>query len=183
MGTKQVLMEFQVVADDGVSANVTVTVGGVQKFSGQLNQTVSQMPLQVLDDQMPYSSVQFDLDVENLPSPPPQDSKWITTMDVTIAVTGGSITLQATEANYCATMQEVSPPTDPITYQFVPGNSTAFPPVAFANQPVWTPEPADPLDRFNYQYNVDNNTGPGSLPVLDGEVVEYQVQMPLYSAA
>ena len=41
MGTKQVKMEFQVAANDGELAQVTVTAGGTQVFSGSLAQTLT----------------------------------------------------------------------------------------------------------------------------------------------
>jgi hypothetical protein len=194
MGTKQIQMEFQVVADDGISAQVTITAGGTQVFSGPLAQTVAVMPGQVHPDATPFSVVEFDLTVPDLPDPlvfpnPPAQfyyRNWTTPVDMTIAVTGGSITLQETEANYTVTVLynppvtgEGKPPPAPAgTPQ--PGDAATFYTLWLANQPVWTPEPADALDRFNYSDN--NNTGPGSLLVLDGESVAYQVAVTLYSA-
>ena len=189
MGTKQIRMEFQVVADDKVSANVTVAVDGVQKFSGPVAHTTDVMPGQVLDDQEPYSQISFDLDVSDqtpeidLMPPNGRNGQWIELRNVTITVTGGDITLQSTEANYTvATGGAVSatitgPKPDPI----VPGDAVTFYQLFFGNQPVWTPEPANPLDRFNFEYNLD--TSPGSLLVLNNESVAYQCEVTLYSAA
>ena len=175
MGTKQVQMEFQVAANDGVSAQVTVTAGGTQVFSGSLAQTVNPLPGQVYDDATPFSLVEFDLDVADLPVPPNGSPTVLT--DVVISVNGGSICLQATEANYNLSYQEVVPPTDPITYQPVPGNSTTFVQLRYGTQPVWTPTAVGRLDIAD---NV--GTGPGSLLLLDNESVAYQVEMTLYSA-
>ena len=181
MGTKKVQMKFQVVADDGVSANVTIAVNSTQVFSGALAHTADVMPGQVTDDQTPFSLVEFDLDVTDMPVPPgvpnSQQGWWATPENVTISVTGGSITLQATEANYSASLGEVAPPTTPPTFQLVPGSADSFVPLWFANQPVWTPTC---VGRLNYEDNTD--TGPGSLLLLDGESVSYQVAMTLYSA-
>ena len=175
MGTKQVQMEFQVAADDGVSVQATIAVGGTQVFSGSLAQTTNPLPGQVYDDAAPFTLVQFDLDVADQPIP----ANGVTTVlkDVAISVTGGSICLQATEANYNLSYQEVVPPTDPITYQPVPGNSTTFVQLRYGTQPVWTPTAVGRLDIAD---NV--GTGPGSLLLLDNESVAYQVEMTLYSA-
>ena len=184
MGTKQVKMEFQVVANDQASANVTITMGGTQVFSGALAQTASVMPAQVHDDQTPYALVEFDLEVENMPTVapfPPSDQycMYTTPMDVTITVTGGDITLQATEANYnCEGVPPIVPtPTNPPFVQVIPGDADTFNELRFYSQPVWTP-PA--TGRLDINDNVD--TGPGSLLLLDNESVAYQVSMTLYSA-
>ena len=180
MGTKQIQMEFQVVADDKISANVTITVGGVQKFSGALAHTVNVMPGQVSDDQTPYSLVTFDLEVANMP---PLSSKgnpavpsnghglWTTNLDVIIAVTGGSVCLQSTEANYTA-VTPTPPDPKPTT-----GNSSDFVSMWFATQPVWTPTATGRL-----VIDDNSNSGPGSLLLLENESVAYQVAMSLYSA-
>jgi hypothetical protein len=182
MSTKQVQMEFQVQANDKISAQVTVTVGGVQKFSGALAHTVDVMPGKVLDDQTPYSLVEFDLDVEDTPNPLTQpnfrDWLWTTPIEVTIAVTGGDIALQATEANYTAQKVEDLPATTPPSYHPVTGTVDKFQLLWFATQPVWTPTA---VGRMNIADNID--TGPGSLLLLDDESVSYQVAMTLYSAA
>jgi hypothetical protein len=181
MGTKQVQMEFQVVADDGVSANVTVTVGGTQVFSGPINQTADVMPDEVFNDTTPFSLVQFDLDVENMPVPSGASNQygaWVVPKDITVSVTGGSVTLQATKANYSATVGEVLPATVPPTWQTVSGTADTFVELRFASQPVFTPSG---ISRLNYDANV--NTGPGSLLLLDGESVAYQAAMTYYSAA
>jgi hypothetical protein len=181
MGTKQVRMEFQVAANDGELAQVTITAGGTQVFSGSLAQTVNPLPDIVLNNETPFSLVQFELAVDNMPLPPGASNdhgQWVTPVDVTIAVTGGNITLQETLANYSAAAVEITPATTPPTYQIVFGNATDFKSLWFNNQPVWTP-PAE--DRLNYLDNID--TGPGSLLLLDGESVAYQVEMTLYSAS
>ena len=182
MGTKQVQMEFQVAANDGVSAQVTITAGGTQVFSGAVAQTANPLPTQVFDDATPFSLVEFDLDVEDMPAPPwgsfnNNYGQWVTPIDVTIAVSGGSVCLQATEANYTATVIDKNPQTDPPGYVKVPGDATTFSVLHYATQPVWTPAAVGRLDIAD---NVD--TGPGSLLLLDNESVDYQVQMTLYSA-
>lgn len=180
MGTKQVKMEFQVAANDGALAQVTITAGGTQVFSGSLTQTENPLPGQVLSDSTPFSLVEFELDVSDMPVPSGNSNsygQWVTSTDITIAVSGGSVCLQETLANYTAQIVEVTPATTPPTYQIVAGNASTFNTLWFATQPVWTPTC---VGRLNIADNVD--TGPGSLLLLDGESVAYQVAMTLYSA-
>ena len=180
MGTKQVKMEFQVAANDGALAQVTITAGGTQVFSGSLAQTENPLPGQVYNDSTPFSLVEFELDIDNMPVPAGNGNshgQWVTSTDITIAVSGGSICLQDTLANYTAQWVEVIPPTTPPTYQALAGDASTFNTLYFATQPVWTPAVVGRLDLAD---NVD--TGPGSLLLLDGESVAYQVAMTLYSA-
>lgn len=180
MGTKKIQMEFQVAANDGALAQVTITAGGTQVFSGSLAQTANPLPGQVLNDSAPFSLVEFELDVADMPVPPgsPTDyGQWTTPIDITIAVSGGSVCLQETEANYTAYVIPVSPPTTPPTYQVVTGDAATFVTLKYATQPVWTP-PC--VGRLDIAANV--NEGPGSLLLLDNESVSYQVATTLYSA-
>ena len=185
MGTKQVQMEFQVVADDKVSANVTVTVNGVQMFSGALAHTADTMPEQVLDDQVPFSLVEFDFAVDNMPDPVTssdpsnQYGAWATPVDVTIAVTGGDITMQRTEANYNAVWIPNPTPTPSQQYIVQKGNVDTFEELRIGSQPTWNGVVL--TDRYNFGDNV--NTGSGSLLVLENETAAYQLSMTLYSAA
>lgn len=180
MGTKQVQMEFQVAANDGALAQVTITAGGTQVFSGSLAQTENPLPGQVFNDSTPFSLVEFELNVADMsdpPGPPDSHAQWTTSTDITIAVTGGSVCLQETLANYTAQVVEITPPTDPATHQIVSGNAATFITLRYATQPVWTPAAVGRLDIAD-----NTNTGPGSLLLLDNESVSYQVSMTLYSA-
>ena len=180
MGTKQVKMEFQVAANDGALAQVTITAGGTQVFSGSLAQTENPLPGQVLNNLTPFSLVEFELNVADMPVPPGNSNsygQWVTSTDITIAVSGGSVCLQETLANYTTQLVEITPPTTPPTYQIGAGNAATFATLRYATQPVWTPTCVGRLDISD---NAD--TGPGSLLLLDGESVAYQVAMTLYSA-
>jgi hypothetical protein len=182
MGTKQVKMEFQVAANDGALAQVTITAGGTQVFSGSLAQTENPLPAQVYNDATPFSLVEFELNVDDMPVPPGNaDSygQWVTSTDITISVSGGKVSLQETLANYTATVVEVTPATTPPTYQIVSGNASTFATLRYATQPVWTPTNTDP-GRLIVDDNI--NTGPGSLTIFDNQSVAYQVSMTLYSA-
>jgi hypothetical protein len=182
MGTKQVQMEFQVAANDGALAQVTITAGGTQVFSGSLAQTSNPLPNIVLNNETPFSLVEFELPVTDMPVPPGNSNsygQWVTTTDITISVTGGTVCLQETLANYTATIVEVTPPTTPPDTQVVAGNASTFAIIRFANQPVWTPTNTDP-GRLIFEDNI--NTGPGSLTIFDNQSVAYQALMTLYSA-
>jgi hypothetical protein len=180
MGTKQVQMEFQVAANDGALVQVTVTAGGTQVFSGSLAQTENPLPTQIYNNATPFSLVQFELDVANMPVPPGNSNhygQWVTPIDITISVSGGRVGLQETLANYTAKWVEVTPPTTPPTYQIQAGDVATFAALRYATQPVWIPTA---IGRLDIADNVD--TGPGSLLVLDNESVAYQASMTLYSA-
>lgn len=182
MGTKQVQMEFQVAADDGVSAQVTITAGGIQVFSGALAQTVNPLPGQVYSSSEPFSLVEFDFDVANMSVPPgPSDGygQWVTSTNMTIAVSGGNVCLQETSANYTTKVVEVTPATTPPTYQTLPGNVSEFSQLRFLDQPVWTPINTDP-GRLIFEDNI--NTGPGTLTIFNGQSVAYPLGITLYSA-
>ena len=170
MTTKTIQMEFQVAANDGVSALVTVSAAGQQVFSGQLDQTSNPLPGQIMPDDVPFSLVSFEIDVAE-----PAAGQIETPIDVVIAVSGGSITLQETETNYVSRIIPANPPTNSFASTIIPGDATTFYTCRFANQPVWTP-PA--TGRLNYEDNL--TTGPGSLLLLDGESCAYQEAVLFY---
>ena len=180
MGTKQIKMLFQVAANDGIAAHVTITSSGVQKFSGDLAQTVSTLIAgDVFNYSVPNSEVLFDLDVPDQPVLHPKTpEEKETPVEFTIAVSGGNIGLQQTEANFSSVVIEQTPPTNPVTYTIGPGDASTFMVLNYATQPVWTPPVTD---RLNIADNLD--TGPGSLILLDGESVTYQESVLLYSDA
>jgi len=182
MGTKQVQMEFQVVADNGISANVTVTVGGVQKFSGALAQTTDVLvPADTHYDTTPFSLVQFDLDVANVAissTPPWNQAEWVTPTNITVLVTGGDVILQEIEANYSAIVEALVPPaTTPKEGTLVPGNATDFQTTVISNQPLW--DDVAITDYYNYTGN--ENTGSGNLPIPNGMTMACQINMSLYN--
>jgi hypothetical protein len=180
MGTKQVKMQFQVAANDGESAQVTITAGGTQVFSGSLAQTMNPLVPEGIVE--PFSLVEFDLDVANLPVPAGNANsygQWVTSTDITIAVSGGSVCLQETLANYTFQKVEVTPATNPPTYQMAPGNVSAFSVLRFLDEPVWTPINTDP-GRLIFDDNID--TGTGILTIYDNQSVAYTLGMTLYSA-
>lgn len=202
MGIKQVRMKFQVAANDGISAQVSVTVGGIQRFSGALLQTVDVMPRQVFSDQIPYSLVQFGLEVPDInqnsagawrkwmtipdptklnfdqllnvneETPPDAYGEWTTPVDIAISVSGGAVTLQATDADH----SWARPITPTLFRNGGPGDFSSY--LRPCSQPLWNKIPLK--DRYDLESFVDS--GPGVLLVLDNELLEFQLAMTLYCA-
>ena len=170
MGTKQVRFNFQIVADDGVSANVSINVGGVQKFAGALAHTNSTIPIDVWPETSP-SVAQFDLAVDNLVTP---GSSTISE-NITLTVTGGTAIFKSIWANYSSYVTQVSPPTTPPTWNNNAGNSTEFVQVLPSEQPTWNGVPITG--------NMDFTDSPyGPMTFEPGQVLAFPVAMPKYSA-
>lgn len=182
MGTKQVQFQFQVVANDGVAATATISIDGVQKFSGPIAQTVEVMPNKVLWNETPYTAVTVDVDVPDQPIPPAEPpnerNHWVVFKNIVLSVTGGQATLQSTQANYTAALVETQPPTDPATYHTQPGTVSDFVPLQFGTTPDWTPY-VSPSER-DYE---PNGAGPSCFLILDGETVTWDSEITTYSAA
>jgi hypothetical protein len=174
MGTKQVKFEFLIVAANQVSANVTIAFNGVQKWSGPLANTNDSIPGPDTPD-APYSNAIFDLDIEDTPVPWPNPIGTMSTAkDITITVTGGSAIFKTMSANYGIYWQEKTPPTDPATFQVMPGISTEFNDILPTAQPTWNDVPL--LDRFNF---ADGANGP--MLVEPDELLEFPVQIQWYN--
>jgi len=171
MGTKQVKVGFLIVADDQVSANVTIAFNGVQKWSGPLANTNDSIPDYDTPD-VPYSYATFDLDIQD--TPVPLISGMTTAKDVTFTVTGGDAIFKTMSSNYGISRQEITPPTDPVTYQLMPGTSTEFNQILPTAQPTWNDVPL--LDRFNF---ADDPWGP--MLVEPDELLEFPVQIQWYN--
>jgi hypothetical protein len=97
MDTKQIRASFFVIADNKISVNLTISVDGVQKFSGALAHTDDVVPEDRgdLDPNKPVSVAEFDLEL-----PINAIGNEITVKDIAFAVTGGSAVLCNVEANY-----------------------------------------------------------------------------------
>jgi hypothetical protein len=172
MGTKQIKVGFLIVADDQVSANVTIAFNGVQKWSGPLANTNDSIPGYDTPD-VPYSYAIFDLDIQD--TPVPLTTGMTTAKDVTFTVTGGDAIFKTMSSNYGIDRQEITPPTDPVTYQLIPGTSTEFNEILPTAQPTWNDVPL--LDRFNFA------DGPAWGPMLvePDELLEFPVQIQWYN--
>jgi hypothetical protein len=166
MGTKQVKVDFLIVADDQVSATVTIKVGGVVKWSGDLADTSDMVP-DYNTPPVPTVSAEFDLEVADGPT-----SQMTVPEDFTFTVTRGTAILKLISANYSVQGVEIQPPTDPATYNLVPGSATNFVIVAVTAQPTWNGQAL--TDRYNYI------AGGSVMPFYTGEVLEFPVAMPMY---
>jgi len=174
MGTKQIKVGFLIVANDQVSSNVTIAFNGVQKWSGPLANTNDSIPGYDTPD-VPYSYATFDLDIQDTPVP------WLspinemsTAKDVTFTVTGGDAIFKTMSSNYGIVSLETIPPTDPVTYQIIPGSSTIFSQILPTAQPTWNDVPL--LSRFNF---ADDPWGP--FLVKPDELLEFPVQIQWYN--
>ena len=171
MGTKQVKVSFLVVADDQVSAGANITVGGVQKWTGDLANTNDTIPDENTPDHLPFSVAEFDLEVTDLT----RTSGLTTTEDFTFTATRGTLIIKKIETNYVQTSVQSDPPTDPPTWIATPGNATTFNEASLNAQPTWNGEPY--LDRYVF------DDGQGPLPLYVNELLECSVAVQNYSAA
>jgi hypothetical protein len=171
MGTKQIKVGFLIVANDQVSANVTIAFNGVQKWSGSLANTNDSIPGYEIPD-VPYSYATFDLDIQD--TPVPLINGMTTAKDVTFTVTGGDAIFKTMSANYGIYQQEITPPTDPVTYQLMPGTSTEFNVILPTAQPTWN----DVIipGRFDW---ADDPWGP--FLFQPDELLEFPVQIQWYN--
>ena len=171
MGTKQIKVGFLIIANDQVSANVTIAFNGVQKWSGPLLNTNDSIPDYNTPD-APYSYATFDLDIQD--TPVPLTNEMTTAKDVTFTVTGGDAIFKTMSSNYGIYSQEITPPTDPVTYQMMPGTSTEFSQILPTAQPTWNGVPL--VSRFDW---VDDPWGP--MLVGPDELLEFPVEIPWYN--
>ena len=178
MGTKQIKIQFLVEADDGVSAGVTITVGGVQKWSGDLAQTNNSIPGPDWPPDWPYAVAEFDLDIDDYVT---NTEQYTTVEDFTFTATRGTVTIIFLSANY--TIDNIPSPTptspppwkEPLTWTLVAGNAeTFYMPITPSDQPTWNGVPV------TSKYNVaDNPMGP--IPFSTGEVLAYSANVPKYN--
>ena len=172
MAVKQVQMHFQVVANDGVSADVVVAVDGVQKFLGKLTQTVDDLSGQVTSDMSPFDTVQFDLDIDPVVPTPPDTTPQSISKQFMISVTGGTVALQRTTANY--TGHWGGNDADPNKNAYA-GTADKFIEQKITSQPIWTSMASGRFDITS------NPNGGGTILLLDNESVSYTIEIDSYS--
>jgi len=170
MGTKQVQVNFLIIADDGVSANIAINVGGIPKWTGALASTNTTIPGPTTPDNLPYSVAEFDLAIDNIV---PGSGEPTTNEDITMTITGGTAIFKYMSANYSQYGQEVEPPTKPATY--LPGTNTIFVNANPTAQPTWNGIPL--YERMNFADGVN-----GPMLFEPGEVLAFPVGIPKYSS-
>lgn len=176
MSTKQVQMRFQIAATGNVEANVTVAFSGVEVFSGPLADTTDEIVFgNVMPDATPFSLVEFNYNVPDQTHYPEDPTAVLETtpVDVVITINGGNAAMQYTATNYNGTWGTGI--NGPIIR---PGDAATFQELKPVTQPTWNGVPL--TTRYNITAN--EGTGPGTLLILDGEVMEYQIQIPNYYA-
>ena len=182
MSTKQIRLLCLVDATDGVAAQLTVSINGVQKFSGLVNQTalapnsVYNLPI----DLAQFSVVTFDQDADKFTIAPNfgdlnEYSQYWTTgpVNFSAAVTGGNMSISLMQANYNGIWSDASPPT------WTSGNADTWTGLYCASQPLWdgTAQPS----IFTYPPNPAD--GPYAMPLNDTQTVAYQIGLTKYSSA
>lgn len=173
MATKQIKMDFQVENNVGETNTVLVQLNGVTKFEGTLPETG---PIIVGGDSYSLTSITFDQDVAD----------WVTTdtdpvnIPLSVTVTGGSICLQDSYANYSRTSINTGTLEAPVWTQ-VAGTATDFLNCNIVEQPTWGGNAL--LDRYNIEYNNGpiQVTGPGQLEVYTGETVQTVLAVPRFN--
>ena len=179
MSTKQIRLLCLVNATDTVAAQLTVSINGVQKFSGLVNQTalapnsVYTVPV----DTTQFSVVTLDQVADDMASPPDINSRnefsqyWSTgPYEFSATVTGGDISISLMQANY-----------DGLWYGspevWYPGNADSWAGIYCASQPLWNGS-AIP-GRFTWP--VDPAQGPNAILIDDTETVTYQIGLTKYN--
>ena len=180
--TKQIRLLCLVEATDGVAAQLTVSINGVQKFSGLVNQTtlapnaVYNFPI----DPAQFSVVTLDQDAENFTVAPAfgdlnEYSQYWTTgpINFSASITGGNMTISLMQANYNGQWSDASPPA------WGSGTADTWAGIYCASQPLWngTAQPSI------FTYPADTAQGPYAMPVDNGQTVAYQIGLTKYSSA
>lgn len=181
MSTKQIRLLCLVDATDTVAAQLTISINGVQKFSGLVSQTtlapnaVYTVPV----DTTQFSVVMLDQDADNFTSAPNINDRnefgqyWTSgTNEFSATVTGGDISISLMQANYTGLW-------DGTPEAWVSGSADFWSSIYCASQPLWDGT-ANP-DRFIWP--VDPAKGPGSIIITDAQTVDYQIGLTKYSSA
>ena len=164
MTTKQIRMNFQVENNVGQTNTVIVQLNGVTKFEGTLPETG---PLILGGGSYTVTNITFDQDVADW-APTDMDP---VSIPLTVTVTGASISLENSEANYYRSSINTGTQEDPAWIP-VAGTADAYEICNIIEQPTWNGQAL--LDRYNIEYNNGpiQVTGPGELIIYSGETVQ-----------
>jgi len=179
MSTKQIRLLCLVNATDSVAAQLTVSINGVQKFSGLVNQTtlapnaVYTVPV----DTTQFSVVTLDQVADDMTSPPDINNAnefgqyWTSgTNEFSATVTGGDMSISLMQANWTGIWYGTPE-------AWASGIVNRWSGIYCASQPLWNGT-ANP-DRFTWP--VDPAQGPGAIVITDAQTVVYQIGLTRYN--
>lgn len=181
MSTKQIRLLCLVEANDGVAAQLEVSINGVQKFSGLIDQTAL-APNAVYDfplDLAQFSVVTIDQDADAITSLPDINARneylqyWTSTLpDFSASITGGNMTISLMQANYNGQWSTG------VTPSWVPGTAENWTGIYCASQPQWN----GTANPGIFTYPPDSAEGPCAMPINDTQTVSYEIGLTKYNA-
>jgi len=177
MSTKQIRLLCFVDATDSVAAQLTVSINGVQKFSGQINQTtlppnsVYSIPI----DTAEFSVITLDQDVDDLTSPPDitavneYEQYWTSgANEFSATITGGNMSISLMQANWSGHWS---------TAQWNTGTADQWASIYCASQPEWNGS----VIPTRFSWPVNPTQGPVTILINDTETVVYQIGLTKYN--
>jgi len=176
MSTKQIRLLCLVNATDGIAAQLTVSINGIQKFSGLVNQTalapgeVYDLPINLAQ----FSVVTIDQDADDITSLPnfndlnEYSQYWTSgTNEFSATVTGGDVSISLMQADYNGFWYGT-----PLTWQQRPQSEHAdWTGIYCASQPLWN----GTANPSIFTYPPDPAQGPCSILVKGAQTVVYQI--------
>jgi hypothetical protein len=185
MSIKQIRLLCLVNATDNVAAQLTVSINGVQKFSGLVNQTtlapgsIYTTPV----DTTQFSIVTLDQMADDMTSPPLQGEQneyhqyWSTgPYEFSATVTNGDISISLMQANYTGFWPiDINQPWVSGTVSFDDFDAGIY----CASQPLWdgTAYP----NRFTWP--VDPAQGPWQISISNNQTMTCQIGLTKYNTA
>lgn len=174
MTLKTTQFRFQVSAADGVSAQATISMDGVQLWAGSLAHTRDMVePQQWTNDDTPYSGADCEIDMPDTVSNTPAEYSKL----FTIFVRGGTAVLVGiNQTNNPKYGQEPNPkdPSGPMITVYVGGNPNLDDNWEIITQPLW--DGVADLSRYDISKNL-GVSGPGCLPIRNGETCEFSANL------
>jgi len=173
MTLKPTQFRFQVAADNGANAQVTITMDGVQLWTGSLAQTQPNVDVgQWTSNNEPYSTASCDINTPECVNNDPQTLNKL----MTISVTGGSVVLVGIlQTNNPSFVVETNPEWDtPTRTRYIGGNPNFSDMWDVDSQPLWDGQAI--LARYDINKNF-GTTGPGSILVKSGETCEFDAEL------
>lgn len=180
MSTKQIRLLCLVSATDGVAAQLTVSVNGVQKFSGLVSQTVLApgavytLPVELTQ----FSVVTLDQDAENFTVAPSINDRnefgqyWSSgSYEFSATITGGDMSISSMQSNYNGQWSTDTPPV------WFSGTADSWSGIYCASQPQWN----GITIPGRFVWPVDPAQGPFAIGLTDNESLVYQIGLTKYS--